>query len=306
MTAVTATWICTGGTVLATPAGAVAVQLLAPGMALATREGGTLRVATVGRVWMSAAELAGRPALWPVQVAAGALADAQGGRTCIVLPEQMLAVPGLPAVAAKWLVDGTGLRRDRPEAPVDFFSITTRDAGTPAGGWCVRDGETAAPRPADAVLHAVRRHIAARMGVVAGALRGSLDEIGRLRLAGWADDGSGWPVALELEVDGVPLPPMVAARHRQDLLAAGIGGGQRGFEMALDPGLHPRRRHLLRVRRALDGADLPGSPVLLDGAADLAGLFGQVSPDDGFRDAVAQAARMVAARIEASVAAADR
>jgi hypothetical protein len=44
---------------------------------------------------------------------------------------------------------------------------------------------------------------------------------------------------------------------------AGIGDGRCGFVVRLRRPLPPRRDHLLQVRRVGDGADVPGSPLLL-------------------------------------------
>jgi hypothetical protein len=63
----------------------------------------------------------------------------------------------------------------------------------------------------------------------------------------------------------------------------------------LEPPLDPRRRHLVRVRRALDGADLPGSPALLDAAVGLGAVLEGMDDSDALREA----ARALAARIEA-------
>lgn len=279
-------WLCTGGTRFATPRGDIAVEHLLPGMVLTSRDGAALVVGPIGRIRLSVAELLARPALWPVRVAAGDV---------LVLAEQPL---GEPAIAAKWLVDGVALDRPQPHAPLDVFSLTIEAPGIPAA-LCLRDDAGEQPRPPDAVLFAARRTLAARAGRTPGPLLGSVDGIAADRLTGWADDGSGHPVALELVVNGVTAPPMLADQLRHDLAAAGIGDGRRGFMMPLNPPLDPRRRHLLRIRRALDGADLPGSPVLLDAVAKLAALLDALPDGAARRQASEAAARAVAARLAA-------
>ena len=104
------TWLCAGGTRLATPQGTIAVERIVPGMMLAARDGGTLVAGAVGRIQLSAAELAARPALWPVRVAAGALADGVPAADTVVLADQPLGVAG---VAAKWLEIGRASCRER-------------------------------------------------------------------------------------------------------------------------------------------------------------------------------------------------
>lgn len=292
-----ARWLCTGGTRLATPHGPIAVEHVLPGMVLLARDGAALIAGPVGRIRLSVAELLTRPALWPVRVVAGVLGDALPAHDVLVLADQPLAVRGAAAIAAAWLVDGAALDRPPPVAPLDVYSLTLDGAGMPAG-MVMADG-AGPPRPADAALRVVRQDLAAAAGIAAGPLLGSVDGVAADHLEGWADDGSGRPVALELMIDGVVAPPVPAGRLRSDLAAAGIGDGRRGFVIPLDPPLDRRRRHLLRLRRALDGAELPGSPILLDAVAELASLLDAVPDERVRRQAVEAAARAVAARLAA-------
>ena len=302
MADVMARWLCTGGTRLATPHGPIAVEHVLPGMVLLARDGAALIAGPVGRIRLSVAELLTRPALWPVRVVAavlqeGVLGDGLPAHDVLVLADQPLAVRGAAAIAAAWLVDGAALDRPPPVAPLDVYSLTLDGAGIPAG-MVMADG-AGPPRPADAALRVVRQDLAAAAGIAAGPLLGSVDGVAADHLEGWADDGSGRPVALELVIDGVAAPPVPAGRLRSDLAAAGIGDGRRGFVIPLDPPLDRRRRHLLRLRRALDGAELPGSPILLDAVAELASLLDAVPDERVRRQAVEAAARAVAARLAA-------
>ena len=290
------TWICTGGTLLATGDRAIPVERLLPGAMLAAVEGAALVVVSVGRMRLSVPELAARPALWPVRLAAGALADGVPAADTTVLPQQILAIPGLPSMAARWLVDGAALQQGEPTAPLDVYSMELDGDGTPAGGHCVRGGVAPDARPDDRALREVRAHLAARAGLLPGALLGSIDAVDAAGLEAWADDGSGRPVMLELVIDGVVSLPLLANRRRDDLAAAGFGDGRRGFLVAFDPPLDPRRSHLVRVCRALDGADLPGSPVLRDIAAGVAPLL-DATAGVAMAGGIAAAARSVAARI---------
>ena len=297
MADVMARWLCTGGTRLVTPHGPIAVEDVRPGMVLLARDGAALIAGPVGRIRLSVAELLTRPALWPVRVAAGVLGDGLPAHDVLVLADQPLAVRGAAPIAAAWLVDGVALDRPPPVAPLDVYSLTIDGAGIPAG-MVMADGASP-PRPADAALRVVRQDLAAAAGIAAGPLLGSVDGVAADHLEGWADDGSGRPVALELVIDGVVAPPVPAGRLRSDLAAAGIGDGRRGFVIPLDPPLDRRRRHLLRLRRALDGAELPGSPILLDAVAELASLLDAVPDERVRRQAVEAAARAVAARLAA-------
>lgn len=293
-----ATWLCTGGTLLSARGRAMPVEQLVPGDAVRLRGGGSGRLDWVGRLRLSTAELASRPALWPVRIAAGALGD--GAAATVALPECLLEVPGCPPTAVKWLVDGLLLHRPAPTAPLDIFSLVVEGQCAPEG-LCQADSAPA-PRPDDAALFALRRHLVARAGVVPGPLRGSLDALDAQRVGGWvADDGNPTrAVAIEVMVDGTALPPVVAEMFRTDLAAAGIGDGQRAFRIEFESALDRRRRHLVRVRRALDGADLPGSPALLDGAAEVGKLLDVFADVAVLRPAAEAAVRALAARLEAA------
>ncbi len=269
-----ATWLCTGGSRVATERGEVPVEALGPGDAVLGAHGGVLRVRWVGRLHVPAAALAAQPALWPVRGPGG-----------VMLPGQAVARDGFPPVAARWLVDGRVFARPVPQAALEVFSLELEGDEAPAG--CVAEGAAEPALPEDGVLFALRQALA---GAPAAALTGRLDEVTRHEVSGWVDGGGA--VAVELLVDGVVQPPVVADGHRPDLEAAGVGDGRRGFRMVLDPPLDPRRSHLVRVRRALDGRDVPGSPALLDAAAGLGVVL-----EGAETDALREMARAVAGRI---------
>ena len=278
--AVVTTWLCTGGSRLATPRGTVPVEVLAPGDEVLGRDGGVLAVRWVGRLQLPAAALAGQPALWPVLGPQGAM-----------LPGQVVERNGFPAVAARWLVDGRVLSRPEPVAALEVFSLELDGAEAPDGAGIVAEGAVEPALPPERVLHVLRQSLA---GAPGGAMVGRLDEVTRQAVSGWvALAEGGGQVAVELVVNGVVQPPVVADGYRADLEAAGMGDGRRGFRLVLDPPLDPRRRHLVRVRRALDGMDLPGSPALLDAAAGLGAVLEEVEDASLLREM----ARAVAARI---------
>lgn len=277
------TWLCTGGSRLATPRGPARVEALVPGDTLLAASGTPLQVRWIGRLHLPAAALADRPDLWPVHAPQGTL-----------LPAQPLAVEGFPPVAARWLVDGQALARPRPQAALDIFTLELDGTEPPAGTPCLAEAAPEPPRPDDATLHALRQALAGPTPP-AGPLAGRLDDVTRTTVSGWvALPGGAGPVAVELVVNGVPHPPVLADTPRPDLAAAGIGNGQRGFRFTLETPLSPRSRHLVRVRRALDGADLPGSPALLDAAAGLGAVLEGVEDSSLLREV----ARALAARIE--------
>jgi glycosyltransferase involved in cell wall biosynthesis len=121
-----------------------------------------------------------------------------------------------------------------------------------------------------------------------GTLDGHLDHATRERIAGWARDAAqpDAPVALEILDNGVPVTRVLANLVRNDLAEAGVGNGRHGFDIVIPGGLSPLVRHTIRVRREGDGADIPGSPAVIEAA----GAF-----DDGVQQMVAKAVEAVGA-----------
>jgi glycosyltransferase involved in cell wall biosynthesis len=113
-------------------------------------------------------------------------------------------------------------------------------------------------------------------------LRGQLDLAMRDRIAGWAQDGADpeAPVALQLLDNGMPITRVLANLARADLADAGIGSGRHGFDIIIPGGLSPLARHVIQVRREADGAEIPGSPAVIEAA----GAF-----DAGLQQAIALA-----------------
>lgn len=288
--------LCVAGTRLASTTGPVAVESLSSGACLLAADGGAHRVHWVGRTRLMPAELAGRPADWPVQIAADALADGLPACRTVVLADQMLPIPGHTPTAAKWLVDGHAITRTAPDGPLDILWLDLDTDANPDP--LVLHDPRATVLAATADLRAVRLALMSRTGHAPGPLRGSLDIATRQRVAGWAADDSGHPVTVEVLVDGVPHAPVTAGGHRADLARAGIAGGRAAFLLPFDPPLGPAARHLVAVRRACDGAELPGSPALLDAEYTVAARAADVLGDPSARAPLEALVRAVAARLE--------
>lgn len=98
--------------------------------------------------------------------------------------------------------------------------------------------------------------------------RGRLDVATRTRIAGWAQDDSLPHQAVALLIlDNDTLLDRVIANHlRPDLTANGIGDGRHGFELLLENGLPGLDRHVIRVVRERDGAELAASPAVIERA----------------------------------------
>ncbi len=103
-------------------------------------------------------------------------------------------------------------------------------------------------------------------------LSGHIDQADRHSVTGWALDPArpGEPVLLEVVLDGAVVGTFPADRHRADLEQAGLGNGRHAFQLQIPGGLSPHAERVLELRRAGDGAIVPGSPVVLP-RAPLAG-----------------------------------
>jgi glycosyltransferase involved in cell wall biosynthesis len=97
-------------------------------------------------------------------------------------------------------------------------------------------------------------------------LKGRLDSVEWQAIAGWAfdPDQPDEPVLLEILDNDVPLCRLAADRYREDLEKAGLGSGRCSFRLRIPEGLSAFERHVIAVRRASDGAELPGSPIVLE------------------------------------------
>lgn len=76
------------------------------------------------------------------------------------------------------------------------------------------------------------------------------------RVAGWAIDRADATASVTVEIlrEGVPVAAVRADRHRPDLVKGGVGGGDYGFSVALDPTVEPGFEFTLAAfARAADG-----------------------------------------------------
>jgi len=97
---------------------------------------------------------------------------------------------------------------------------------------------------------------------------GKIDRFDRHAVAGWCQDGlhSDVPVSLIITDNDKLLGRVLANLHRADLAAAGIGSGRHAFEFHFPHALSPAEKHVIHIRRELDGVDLPGSPITIEPA----------------------------------------
>ena len=232
------------------------------------------------------------PAVLPVCVKAGALADGIPSRDLWVSPDHALFLDGV-LIPAESLVNGATIVKADAVESVTYWHIEldSHDVllaeGAPAESF-VDDGGRAifhnaasyralyphtpawsvpavycAPRVTDGyALEAARRRLAIRAGLtvvparVFGALLGSLDLCDGSRITGWAQDLAhpDGPVCLDIVVDGTVVALALAETYRADLAAAGIGDGCHAFDLELPQSLAPEAAHTVEVRRSADRA----------------------------------------------------
>jgi len=123
----------TPGTQILTGSGAIAVEALAPGDLVVTRDNGLQPLRWVGTRKLSYAELLARPELQPVRIGAGALAGAGPERSMLVSPQHRVLVEGARAemyfgesevlVPAKHLTGLAEITRALPVEGVTYVHI---------------------------------------------------------------------------------------------------------------------------------------------------------------------------------------
>ena len=97
-------------------------------------------------------------------------------------------------------------------------------------------------------------------------LHGYIDEASWTGIKGWVWDPQLPTERIRLELmDGeTRLATALASENRPGLILSGIGDGRHGFSIGLKAGMLAEGRHVLRLRSADTGAELPGSPIVLE------------------------------------------
>ncbi len=290
------------GTRILTFHGETEVENLRVGDTVVTHRGDIRRIRWIGRRGYSGRFAAGNRDVLPVLIRAGALADNTPRRDLLVSPLHAMFLDDvlIPAIA---LVNGTSITQVEAIDEVEYFHIEldSHDIIVAEGALSetfVDDNSRGmfqnaaeysmlypdarperprycAPRVEDGeILEAVRRKLAGRARPEAqkaaaeatpGKLLGCVDVTRRDRICGWAYDEAtpGEPVRLRIYNNDVVLGEVIADCLRPDLVSAGIGNGRHGFELEVQGGLSPLVRHVIHVRRASDGQDLPNTPWVL-------------------------------------------
>jgi hypothetical protein len=97
---------------------------------------------------------------------------------------------------------------------------------------------------------------------------GQLDIVSRDRITGWAwnDAWPDEPITVTIMINDVVVERVMANRYREDLETSGIGNGRHAFDMPIPGGLSPLSRHVVTVTFEATGAELHGSPVVIEPA----------------------------------------
>ena len=288
------------GTRIATPSGQVAVERLAIGDLVSTEAGASRPVKWIGWRSYAGAFIAHNRNVLPVVVREGALRDGVPQRDLHLSPKHALYLDGV-LIPAEALINGSTIMQRSDLAEVEYYHVELDQhdvvfaEGAPAESFVDCESrslfqnaaEFHALYPEDVsmpfvscaerveygeVVEAVRRRLGLRAGlqlpaqdIAPGRLVGYFDEANYERLLGWAYDEahSDQPVRLEIVDGDVVVARVLANLYRPDVESSGFGSGRCGFVLER-PGLSPLDRHVLRVRRAADGAELTHSPRVLE------------------------------------------
>ena len=321
------------GTLITTEQGEVPVEELAIGDRVLTLDGSFKPIKWIGTRSYTGLFAATNVRAYPVLIRAGALGDDLPRRDLYVSADHALYLHDV-LIPAGSLINGASIKVAEGIEPIHYFHIelAAHDVifaeGVAAESFVDCDSRLmfhnaaefarlyphepgrawafCAPRLEEGLqVEQIRQEIAARAGLVvspdaaAGPLAGFLDSATRERITGWAfhPDAPGFPVELEVLDGEALLMRFVARAFRADLRDAGYGEGCASFDVALPLPLAPGRAHEIHVRRAVDGRDLPGSPVHVPAVA---AALEQARA--GLRALQAGAARITPAEIDALLA----
>lgn len=109
------------GSRILTPSGEVEIERLTIGGLVTTAFGEARPIRWIGHRWVDCANHPDPFSVWPVRIAAGAIADQRPTRDLVVSPDHSLYIDGALTRAAK-LLNGTTIRRERP-ASVEYWHV---------------------------------------------------------------------------------------------------------------------------------------------------------------------------------------
>jgi hypothetical protein len=254
------------GTLILTETGQVPVEDLAIGDRVTTSSGEARPVKWIGHRSYSGRFVLARKDILPICIKAGALDENVPRRDLWISPHHAMYLDGV-LIESQDLVNGVSIVQADKVDEVEYFHIEleTHDVIVAEGALSEtfvdddsrgmfhnalefsalypddirQPAHYCAPRRGDGYeVDTARRRIALRAGLSAaddaqsvGTLRGSVDHIGRIRIAGWAQnvDHPEAPVCLDIYADSGLIGQTVANQYREDLEQAGLGSGRHGF-----------------------------------------------------------------------------
>jgi hypothetical protein len=291
------------GTLILTDRGEVPVETLKVGDKLVTISGERRPIKWIGtRSYDMSLAPVNKSVIFPIRIKRGALADDVPRRDLYVSPRHALFIDGA-LFPAGLLVNGTSIRAMASIDEIHYFHVELDShdvilAEGAASETFVDDNSRAmfhnapeyrilypAENPARATycaprietgyrLEALVQRLAARgrrlqangKAAVLGPLRGSFDQLTARIIQGWARNTHApeRPVDLVILDNEVVIAELSADTYRQDLQEAGLGNGCHAFSVTIPGQLSGFSTHVISVRRQADGAELPGSPMILE------------------------------------------
>src|SRR5439155_21706867 len=172
--------------------------------------------------------------------------------------------PTRPRRATPQAISSNG--RDPLDGGTAVIDPTAADlAGTAAAPLTSEEAAIAAP-PAEEIA---QLDVGETEPAAPRPLHGYIDEASWTGIKGWVWDPQ-LPterIGLELVEGATRLVTVLASENRPGLILSGIGDGRHGFTIALTEGVLQAGRHVLRLRSADTGAEVPGSPIVLEPSA---------------------------------------
>ncbi len=264
------------GTLILTDRGERRVEELQIGDRLVTLAGARRPIKWIGRRGYAGRHILGRQDILPICIKPGALRDDVPRRDLWISPHHAMFLEGV-LIEARDLVNGVSIVQAAQVDEVEYFhlELDTHDVilaeGAPSETFIDDDSRMmfhnaheyallypdeprnpprfCAPRLREGYeVEAARRDIDARAGLrrsdaanSAPEVRGFVDLLAPGRVAGWvqAPDQPNAPLCVDVLAAGRRIGCALANVYRGDLVAAGIGHGRYGFELALSADIDP-------------------------------------------------------------------